>query len=129
MYPPGHTGDFCIRDPMNLRFRAAPLAPALLFSLLTAALCAGSAWSQAGTVASYTIIDYTTMAPFGTPLDNGDEFGDAVANLGDLDGPGPSVDALAVGAISDDDGGQHRGAVYILFLDPVGTVLSSQKIS
>ena len=80
-------------------------------------------------MASYTIIDYATMAPFGTPLDNGDEFGDAVANLGDLDGPGPSVDALAVGAISDDDGGQHRGAVYILFLDPVGTVLSSQKIS
>src|SRR5262245_27010508 len=129
MSPPGHVDTFVFWGPMNLRFRAAPLAPALLFSLLTAALCAGNAWSQAGTVASYSIIDYATIGSFGTPLDDGDEFGDAVANLGDLDGPGPSVDALAVGAISDDDGGQHRGAVYILFLDAAGSVLSSQKIS
>jgi len=114
---------------MNLRFGAAPLAPVLLCILLAAALSPGNAWSQAGTVVSYTTIDNATMAALGTPLDNGDEFGDAVANLGDLDGPGPSVDALAVGAISDDDGGSHRGAVYILFLDPVGSVLSSQKIS
>src|SRR5262245_33333811 len=117
MSPPGNVGTVHIRDPMNLRFRPAPLVSLLPCILLTAALWAGNAWSQAGTVASYTIIDYSTIASFGTPLDDGDEFGDAVANLGDLDGPGPSVDALAVGAISDDDGGQHRGAVYILFLD------------
>jgi hypothetical protein len=33
-----------------------------------------------------------------------------------------------VGAIGDDDGG-NRGAVYILFLSPDGTVKAEQKIS
>jgi flagellar hook capping protein FlgD len=62
-------------------------------------------------------------------LDNFDEFGTSVAFLGDLDGPGPSVAAIAVGAPGDDDGGLDRGAVYILFLSSTGTVLSNQKIS
>jgi hypothetical protein len=50
-----------------------------------------------------------------------------VASLGDLDGDG-NVD-LAVGASGDDDGGSGRGAVWILFLHPDGTVKSHQKIS
>jgi hypothetical protein len=66
---------------------------------------------------------------FAGPLDNNDEFGTSVTSLGDLDGPGPSVGAIAVGAPGDDDGGTDRGAVYILFLSSAGTVLSSQKIS
>ncbi len=48
-------------------------------------------------------------------LDNEDRFGVSVANLGDLDGDG--VMDLAVGAPLDDDGGNDRGAVWILFLD------------
>ena len=34
-----------------------------------------------------------------------------------------------MGAPGDDDGGENRGAVYVLTLAPSGTVLSHQKIS
>jgi hypothetical protein len=50
-----------------------------------------------------------------------------MTSLGDLDGDG--VGDLAVGADLDDDGGLDRGAVWILFLNPNGTVKSHQKIS
>jgi hypothetical protein len=62
-------------------------------------------------------------------LDNDDHFGNSCANLGDLDGEGDAVVALAVGAFDDDDGGMQAGAVWILFLDSDGMVLSHQKIS
>lgn len=114
---------------MTPRLRVSALALAILCGSLALAALPGRAWPQAGTLLSYTKIDNTTMAGLGVPLDNGDEFGDAVASLGDLDGAGPSTVALAVGAISDDDGGDHRGAVYILFLNDTGSVLSYQKIS
>src|SRR6185436_17334360 len=52
----------------------------------------------------------------------------AIANLGDLDGNG--VIDLAVGAIGDDDGGAAmKGAVWVLFMNPDGSVLREQKIS
>jgi hypothetical protein len=70
-----------------------------------------------------------TQGNFTATLDNSDEFGASIAFLGDLDGAGPSVAAMAVGAAADDDGGSNRGAVYILFLDATGNVLSHQKIS
>ncbi len=60
-------------------------------------------------------------------LDNEDLFGFSVASLGDLDGDG--VGDLAVGAINDDDGGNNRGAAWVLFLNTDGTVKSHQKIS
>jgi hypothetical protein len=60
-------------------------------------------------------------------LDNSDEFGHAVAPLGDLDQDG--VWDLAVGAYGDDDGGENRGAVWILFLNRDGTVKEHRKIS
>jgi hypothetical protein len=84
--------------------------------------------SSTGSVLSSQKIS-STAGGFTGPLDNNDEFGTSVAFLGDLDGPGPSVGAIAVGAPGDDDGGLDRGAVYILFLSSTGTVLSSQKIS
>lgn len=84
--------------------------------------------NTAGTVLTVKKISDTVNFP-GSPLDNIDDFGTSVANLGDLDGAGVSVDAIAVGAGFDDDGGIDRGAVYILFLDPAGTVLTVQKIS
>ena len=62
-------------------------------------------------------------------LDDSDEFGYSLTSLGDLDGAGPSVVALAVGAKDDDDGGRDQGAVWILFLDATGGVLSHAKIS
>ena len=60
-------------------------------------------------------------------LDDEDVFGISAASLGDLDGDG--VSDLAVGALFDDDGGLDRGAVWILFLNPDGTVKAHQKIS
>jgi hypothetical protein len=70
-------------------------------------------------------------------LDDDDHFGNSVTALGDLDGDG--VVDIAVGAPNDDD---HKpgvdptdpkavddGAIWILFLNPDGTVKSHQKIS
>ncbi len=84
------------------------------------------AQAQPGTVLSHQKIS-DTEGGFKGALDKGDEFGSSVASLGDLDGDG--VGDVAVGATDDDDGGENRGAVWILFLNPDGTVKSHQKIS
>ena len=57
------------------------------------------------------INDSTTNGP---TLSNSDHFGSSIANIGDLDGNG--VDDIAVGARLDDNGGNARGALHILFL-------------
>ena len=80
----------------------------------------------AGEVLSHQKVSDTEGGFTGT-LDNGDQFGVAVASIEDLDGDG--VNDLVVGAAADDDGGSNRGAVWILFLNPDGTVKSHQKIS
>jgi hypothetical protein len=84
--------------------------------------------NSSGSVRSYQKIS-STQGNLTAVIDNGDEFGSSVAFLGDLDGAGPSVAAIAVGAAGDDDGGSNRGCVYILFLNSAGSVLSLQKIS
>jgi len=91
-------------------------------------LAPGVATSQPGTVLSYQKIS-NTAGGLSALIDNLDEFGGAVGGLGDLDGAGSSVTAVAVGAIGDDDGGTNKGAVYILFLNSALTVQSFQKIS
>jgi hypothetical protein len=63
----------------------------------------------------------------GGTLAAGDYLGSSVTRLGDLDGDGATD--LAVGARGDDDGGQGRGAVWILFLDPDGGIRGKAKIS
>jgi len=65
--------------------------------------------------------------PFVLPLHVDDEFGVAVAGLGDVNGDG--VADLAVASRLDDDGGKDRGAIWILFLNRDGTVKDGQKIS
>ena len=69
----------------------------------------------------------STQGGFTGPLRANDEFGRAVASLGDLDGDG--VIDLAVGAPTDSTGGTRRGAVWILFLNRDGTVKRHVKIA
>jgi PKD repeat protein len=64
---------------------------------------------------------------FTAQLDEMDQFGRSIVNLGDLDGDG--VSDLLVGSHTDDDGGLDKGSVYILFLQANGFVKSWQKIS
>ena len=59
----------------------------------------------------------------GGSLDISDLFGSSMASIGDLNGDG--VPDLAVGAYYDDDGGNRRGAVYVLLMNADGTVMSS----
>jgi len=104
------------------------LRVSFLSSLIAGLLAAGAAWAQPGTVRSFQKIS-DTAGNFLEPLLSGDEMGGAVCDLGDLDGAGPSVRAIAVGATLDDDGGVNKGAVYIMFLAANGSVLSYQTIS
>ncbi|MEM9561346.1 MAG: hypothetical protein AAGA93_01930, partial [Actinomycetota bacterium] len=79
-----------------------------------------------GTVREEQKISDTTGGLAAT-LDNDDGFGEGIGGLGDVDGDG--VPDIAVGAPWDDDGGGSDGAVYVLFLNPDGTVKAEQKIS
>src|SRR5262245_6128638 len=63
-----------------------------------------------------------TSGGFGGVLDFGDNFGHALAALGDLDGDGNPE--LAVGAWGD----QPVGAIWVLFLNADGTVKSERKM-
>jgi hypothetical protein len=63
----------------------------------------------------------------GPTLADSDFFGKSVAALGDLDGDG--VPDLAVGAFGDDTGGEFRGAMHVLLLNPDGSAKSSATIA
>ncbi|MGD9853632.1 MAG: beta strand repeat-containing protein [Planctomycetaceae bacterium] len=78
-----------------------------------------------GTINSTTKIASSLAG--GPALADNDRFGSSLTSVGDLDGDG--IGDLAVGASGDDTGGADRGAVYILFLNPDGTVKSSTKIA
>lgn len=99
-----------------------------LLGLVVAGSVGNAAWATPATVGALQKIS-DTAGNFTATIDDSDEFGGSVAGLGDLDGAGPSVMAIAVSAGGDDDGGPDRGAVYILFLNAAGSVLSYQKIS
>jgi hypothetical protein len=97
----------------------------------------GAVWilflNSDGTVKSHQKISDTEGGFDGT-LKDVDLFGFSAVWLGDLGTGAPSENALAVGAIGDDDGGAPststgRGAVWILFLATDGMVRSYQKIS
>ena len=75
------------------------------------------------TVASFTKLSDSSSA---LTLSDGDNFGLAVAGLGDLDNDG--IEDIAVSAHLDDATGTNEGAVYILFLNTNGTIKSKRKI-
>jgi hypothetical protein len=77
--------------------------------------------SSAGSVLSYQEISSLARG-FETLLADGDEFGSAMAALGDINGGGAGVQTLVSAASFDDDGGMDRGAVYLLTLAGPGPV-------
>jgi hypothetical protein len=79
-----------------------------------------------GTVLGTQKISHT-QGGRGPRLDDEDQLGRAVANLGDLDGDG--IPELAAAGHTDDDGGLDQGAAYVLFLRSDGLVRATQKIS
>ncbi|MCK5267755.1 MAG: FG-GAP repeat protein, partial [Spirochaetes bacterium] len=79
-----------------------------------------------GTVKSHQKIS-NTEGNFTGILNDDNQLGTSIVNIGDLDNDG--VMDIAVGANGDNDGGSYRGAVWILFLNANGTVKSHQKIS
>ena len=102
----------------------APRSLALTCAAICTAVAPAVGW-QTGSARTLDRIDDALGG--GTALDSGDFFGSAVAPLGDLDGDGNND--LAIGANGDDDGGNARGAVWILFLDEDQNVSSEQKVS
>lgn len=69
----------------------------------------------------------STTGNFNGTLNDNDQFGSALTNIGDVNGDG--IADLAVGVAFDDDGGTDRGAVWLLFLNTDGTVNTFQKLS
>ncbi len=63
----------------------------------------------------------------GPTLTDEDWFGGSVANIGDLNGDG--VNDIAVGAYKDDEGGDNRGAIHIMFMNTDGSVDSTVEIN
>lgn len=74
---------------------------------------------EAGTVESLVKIAENTNG-FSFPISIDARFGHSVARLGDLDGDG-SIE-IAIGSPQDDTGGADFGAVWIVSLNPDGTV-------
>lgn len=93
----------------------------------------GAVWilfmNRDGSIKAHSKIS-ATQGAFSGQLDDLDGFGLTQCTIGDLDQDG--VVDLAVGALHDDDGplgAIDTGAVWILFLNPDGTVKAHQKIS
>ena len=78
-----------------------------------------------GSSKSSVLIDSTS--PNGPTISSGDWFGNAVANIGDLDGDG--ITDMAVGAERDDHGGTNRGALHIIFLLETASTTEEEKKS
>ena len=70
------------------------------------------------------INDSTTNGPVIIATDN---FGQSVANVGDLNGDG--VNDIAVGAHKDDGEGTQRGVIHIMYMNSNGSIDSTVEIN
>ena len=102
------------------------LAKVGIFSVISLLLTTTIGFAQVGMVQSFQKISPTAGGFLGS-LEQGDGWGYALTFIGDIDGD--NIPDLAIGAPGDNDGGPARGAVWVLFLHPNGTVKSYQKIS
>lgn len=98
----------------------------LVPALVCVAAVAGAS-AQDGTVKAHQKLSGLEGGMQGVLTPVTDSFGHDVQLLEDLDGDG--IRELAVGGPGCDDGGNARGSIWILFLDPDGTVRQAQKIS
>jgi hypothetical protein len=107
--------------PRSTRLRTAgalAIAAALIWALPAHAVSVGNVILD-----TFQLDDTNVYASApGDLLQAGDQFGSTIASIGDFDGDG--VSDIAVGARLDDDGGADKGAVYILLLNPDGSVKS-----
>lgn len=83
----------------------------------------GAAWRFDRTAGG--ALDTLAALPLPIEVSDRDFFAGAVAPLGDLNGDG--VPDLAVGASRDDRSGTDRGAVWILFFEPGGTLAQASR--
>ena len=108
------------------------LTPSSRFAILVvvAAVAASSA-ALAGAGAAYgdghRHVQLASTAEIGGIAAVGDLFGWSAAGIGDLDGDG-TVD-MAVGAPGHHVGGTNTGSVYVMFMNPDGTVKGTAEIS
>ena len=88
----------------------------------------GAIWilfpNRSGEITNFQKISYKDL-----PIDNTNNtaFGSSITNIGDLNKDG--ISDIAVGALSDDDGGRFKGATWIIFLNQDGSIKNHQKIS
>lgn len=79
-----------------------------------------------GTIKDHTIIA-SNQSGFDVNIGAEDDFGNSIANVGDLNNDGTTD--IAVGTPFGNYGGFDKGGVWVLFLNPDGTVKDYQQIS
>lgn len=91
----------------------------------------GAVWilflDHTGSVIKVVKIRQNSIGFSGSRLDENDQFGGRLVQVGDLNGD--DIPDLMVSARNDDDGGQDRGAVYTMFMTESGNAQANQKIS
>ncbi len=72
-------------------------------------------------------IEINSTTTNGPVLNDSDNFGSSIANIGDLNGDG--ISDIAVGADYDDAGGPNRGAIHLMFMNSNGSVSNTIEIN
>jgi len=105
------------------------LSAALIFSMVLQGVVfvAPEQANASGDGTLSSTVEINDLTTNGATLTNGDRYGAAVADIGDLDNDG--VHDLLVGAPLDDALTSQRGAVHIHFMNANGTIKSTSEIN